>query len=219
MDLIGPWIVQVRGIPHTFDALTTVIDTATNLVEIVRVDCKNSDHVMRKFAQCYPWPQRCIHDPGGEFTGPEFQTLLQNCHIRDVCTTAKNPQSTAVCERMHQTVGNILRTFLHGEPPQNIANVKSYIDEALSIAMHAMRAGLHSTLGSSPGSLTYNRDMFLNIPLIADWHAITQRREHLINGNLIRENQKRRRHDYVPQQRILKKNWKPRKLGERTNGP
>ena len=39
-------------------------------------------------------------DPGTEFTGPEFQTLLQNCHIRDVCITAKNPQSNAVCERM-----------------------------------------------------------------------------------------------------------------------
>ncbi len=76
MDLIGPWIVQVRGIPHTFDALT-VIDTVTNLVEIFRVDCKTSDHVMRKFAQCwltrYPWPQGCIHDPGGEFTGLKFQ--------------------------------------------------------------------------------------------------------------------------------------------------
>jgi hypothetical protein len=69
---------------------------------------------------------------------------------------------------MHQIVGNILRTLLHGEPPQNIANAKEYVDEALSTAMHAMRAGIHSTLGSSPGSLTDNRDMFLNIPLIAD---------------------------------------------------
>ena len=42
---------------------------------------------------------------------------------------------------MHQTVGNVLRTLLHGEPPQNIANAKDYIDEALSIAMHAMRVG------------------------------------------------------------------------------
>ena len=96
---------------------------------------------------------------------------------------------------MHQTVGNVLRTLLHGEPPQNITKAKEYVDEALSIAMHAMRAGIHSTLGSSPGSLTYNRDMFQNIPLIADWHAITQRREHLINDNLIRENQKRRRYN------------------------
>jgi hypothetical protein len=64
---------------------------------------------------------------------------------------------------MHQTVGNVLRTLLHGEPLQNIADAKEFVDEAPSIAMHAMRAGIHSTLGSSPGSLVFNRDMFLNI--------------------------------------------------------
>jgi hypothetical protein len=120
---------------------------------------------------------------------------------------------------MQQTVGNVLRTLLHGESPQNIANAKEYVDEALSIVMHAMRAGIHSTLGNSPGSLTYNRDIFLNIPLIPDWHAITQRQEHLINENLMRENQKRHRYDYVPQQLILKKKWNPHKLGEHTSGP
>jgi hypothetical protein len=168
VDLIGPWVLQVHGNPYEFDALT-VINTVTNLVELIRVDKKTSDIVARKYAQCwlscYPWPQRCVHDPGGEF---KFQTLLQDCHIRDVCTSAKNPQSNAICKRMHQTVGNVLRTLLHGEPPQNIADAKEFVDKALSIAMHAMRAGIHSTLGSSPGSLVFNMDMFLNIPLIAD---------------------------------------------------
>ncbi len=60
------------------------------------------------------------------------------------------------------------------EPPQNIASAKEYVDEALSIDMHSMRAGIHSNLGSSIGSLTHNRDMFRNILLIAEWHAITQ---------------------------------------------
>jgi hypothetical protein len=73
----------------------------------------------------------------------------QKCHIRDVCTTAKHPQ--------------------------DMASTKEYINEALSIAMHAMKAAINSTLGSSLGSLIFNRDMFLNIPLIADWHRITQR--------------------------------------------
>jgi hypothetical protein len=31
------------------------------------------------------------------------------------------------------------------------------------ITMHPMQAGVHSTLGSSPGNLVFNRDMFLNI--------------------------------------------------------
>ncbi len=102
-DLIGPWIVQVSGNPYEFEALT-VMDTVTNLVKLVRIDDKRSQTVARKFAQCwltrYPWPQHCVHDPGTEFTGPEFQRLLQNYHIRDICTTAKNPQSNAACKRM-----------------------------------------------------------------------------------------------------------------------
>jgi hypothetical protein len=123
-DLIGPWTIQFRGNPYQFEALT-VIDTVTTLVKLIRIDDKRSKTVARNFAQCwlsrYPWPQHCAHDPGTEFTGPEFQMLLQNCHIRDVCTIAKKPQSNAVWERMHQTVGNVLRTLLHCNPPQNIA--------------------------------------------------------------------------------------------------
>jgi hypothetical protein len=85
--------------------------------------------------------------------------------------------------------------------------------------MHAMRTGVYTTLGSSPGNLVFNKDMFLNIPLIANWHTITQKREHLVNENLIRENNKQRQYDYVQNQRVLKIRHKPRKLGHRTAGP
>ncbi len=78
------------------------------------------------------------------FTNFRMENDSQKCHIRDVCTTAKNPQ--------------------------DMASVKEYIHEALSITMLAMKAAIQSTLGSSLGSLTFNRDMFLNIPLTADWH-------------------------------------------------
>jgi hypothetical protein len=56
----------------------TAIDTVTNLVELIKVDDKNPETIARKYAQYwlshYPWLKRCVHDPGGEFTGPEFQT-------------------------------------------------------------------------------------------------------------------------------------------------
>ncbi len=51
MDLIGPWTVQVCGRPYKFKALT-VIDTLTNLVILVRIERKDLDHIMQKFAQC-----------------------------------------------------------------------------------------------------------------------------------------------------------------------
>jgi hypothetical protein len=204
VDLIRPWTIQVQD----FNALTT-IDTLSNLVELVCIDDKTSAHIAKKYAQVwltrYLWPACCIHDNGGEFIGPEFQLLLEGCRIKDVLTTSKNPQANAICEGMHQTVGNVLRTLLHGQPLQQItgARAKDFIDGALAITMHAMRTGTHSTLGSNPGSLVFNRDMFLNIPLIADLHAVTKLREYLVNKNLVREDKKRRRHHYAVNHRVL----------------
>ncbi len=69
VDLIGPSIVQVHGSPYEFFALTS-IDTVAKLVELITVDNKTSEKIARKYAQCwlscYPWPQRCVHDPGKE---------------------------------------------------------------------------------------------------------------------------------------------------------
>ncbi len=114
--------------------------------------------------------------------------------------------------------GNVLQTILHGEPPQDVKKAKDFINEALSIATHTMHTGIHTTLGSSPGDLVFNRDMFLNIPLIVDWHAITQKREHLINENLMRESYKQKGYYYVPNQKVLKKdiklgNWARKLVG------
>ena len=43
------------------------------------------------------------------------------------------------------------------------------IDSAFTTAMHATRCVSNTALGGySPGALVFNRDMFLDIPLIAD---------------------------------------------------
>ncbi len=120
---------------------------------------------------------------------------------------------------MHQMVGNVLWTLLHGEPSQDITKAKDFIDEVLSIATHAVHTGIHTTLGSSLGNLVFNGNMFLNILLIADWHAITQKREHLINENLMHENCKQKCYNYVPNQKVPKKRHKTCKLGQKTSGP
>ena len=65
-----------------------------------------------------------------------------------------------------------------------MTQAKDIMDAALSTAMHVMQCTITTTIGSTPGSLAFSRDMFLNIPLIADWQSIAQRREHFINENL-----------------------------------
>ena len=61
--------------------------------------------------------------------------------------------------------------------------------------------------------------MFLDVPLIADWQVISERRTQVVNETLRRANLKRRSYDYVQGQRVLKKVHKLTKLGERTEGP
>ena len=67
----------------------------------------------------YPRPVRCIHDQGTEYQGPDFQSLLKKNGIQNVPISVLNPQANAICERMHQVVGNILRTLFNYNPPQN----------------------------------------------------------------------------------------------------
>ena len=222
VDLIGPCPIKVNGQEVSFNALTC-IDTASNLVELVRVDNKTASHIRDKFSQCwlarYPRRTRVVHDKGGEFIGSPFQWLLTMFGVKERPSTSKNPQSNAICERMHQTVGNILRISLHSKPPRNISQAREAVDEALSQSMHAMRATVMTTLGSAPGSLAFSRDMFLNLPLVADWQTIAKHREQRINDDLHRANRKRRQHDYAPGQLVLKTVHEPTKLGVRTTGP
>jgi hypothetical protein len=49
MDLIGAWIVRVSGRQYEFEALT-VIDTVTNLVELIRVDDKTTDTISQRLS-------------------------------------------------------------------------------------------------------------------------------------------------------------------------
>ena len=228
VDLIGPWKIKLNKEEYEFNALTS-IDTVTNLVEIVRINRKTSQHIRDKCAQSwlarYPWPKRCVHDNGGgDFTGWELQRRLEKTNIKDVPTSSHNLTANSICERMHQTVGNILRTLLRSHPvPQNDVDRETHANElmgkALSTAMHVMRSSVHTTLGTTPGALAFSRDMFLNVPLEADWQAISSKREQLIHANLKRTNKRRRQFDNVVGKKVYKKILDPTKLGERTEGP
>ena len=120
---------------------------------------------------------------------------------------------------MHQTVGNVLRTVLYSERPKDLTKAKDIVDNALATAMHSMRTNVTTTLKSSPGALVYAQNMFLNILLIADWQTIQKHREQLVKENLRRASAKRRTWDYQPKDMVLRKTFKPTKLGEQTTGP
>ena len=193
IDLIGPWMFTVNGASYTFHALT-MIDTVTNYCELIRIDKKSAAHVGLKFENewlsRYPHPQSCTYDQGNEFLGHGFQQHLRRYNIHSKVSTVKNPQSNAVAERLHQTVTNILRSSLYANPPDNQLEAELLIDMALQKAAYAMHATVHTTLKATPGSLVYQQDMILNIPVVADLLDITARRQQLIDERTMAENRK-----------------------------
>ena len=223
VDLVGPWTVQVKtGSSFEFMALTC-IDRVTGLAELIRIDDKTSMHVAAKFDECwlsrYPRPMLCCHDNGGEFTGWEFQQLLTQFGIKDVPTTSRNPSSNGICERMHQTVGTVVRTLVNENKPRTLKHAQVIIDQALASASHAIRTNVHQGTGYAPGALAFHRDMLLNVPLLVDMLEIRARRQVKVDRDLMRANARRSAFDYRQGEKVLKRVHDPRKLEERWDGP
>jgi hypothetical protein len=85
--------------------------------------------------------------------------------------------------------------------------------------MHAVQTTVATTLGSMPSALAFAQDMFLNVPLIADWQAIAHTCEHHVNENLRRAKREQLQYDHAPGLQVLKKVHNPTKLGVITEGP
>ena len=167
----------------------------------------------------YPRPANCIHDQGPEFIGWEFQQMLARNGIKSKPITEKNPQANSIIERAHQTMANQLRALFHRHRPQNVIQVRQLIDTAIASTIYAFRATVHGTLKTTPGAIVFNRDMLLNIPLVADLRAIRDHRQQIIDKQLRRANLKRVEYDWTIGDKVLVKSVKVSKLGYKFREP
>jgi hypothetical protein len=80
VDLMGPWKVTVPDTGTIEFFALMMIDTTTTLAKIVRIENKTSQHVAMQFENAwlarYPRPLCCVHDPGSDFIGAYFQSIL-----------------------------------------------------------------------------------------------------------------------------------------------
>jgi hypothetical protein len=82
------------------------------------------------------------------------------------------------------------------------------IEATLATAMHACRCVCSESLAyNTPGSLAFGRDMFLDIPLVADIMAVQKHRQLLVDKRLLYANSKRIHHDYLVGNLVYKKNY------------
>ena len=94
----------------------------------------------------------------------ELAKMCQNYYgLKRKPITTSNPQSIAIIEKIHQTIGNIIRTF----DVSNIIN--NYpCSGILAATMFAVRVNYHTTLQASPMQLVFRQDAILNIKHVAD---------------------------------------------------
>ncbi len=147
------------------------------------------------------YPRCCyiIYDNGSEFK-LHFRSLCETYGIKRKPTSVKNPQANAILKRIHAVIGNMLHTSKRDMAEMVKA---SDIDIFLSDTAWVVRSTYHTVLKASPGAAIFGRDMLFDIPFIADWQKIGERRQRLTDLNNARENEGRMDYDYKVGQKVL----------------
>jgi hypothetical protein len=203
VDLIGPYKIKNKN-GKTYSLLAmTMIDPATRWFEVVQIKEKTAECAQTAFndgwLSCYPRPLYVGFDNGGEFKAV-FKGLCDNFGLTPKPSTPYNPQSNAMIERIHLTLGNMLRTF--DLENQDLSDDNPF-GEFLSSAAWALRSTYHTVLDATPGQLVYGRDMLLPIQFKANWGAIALRRKERIERDHIKENKTRIPYQYTVGQQVL----------------
>ena len=92
--------------------------------------------------------------------------------------SVRNPQANTIMERVHQTIGNIIRTFKIQEMDLDNENPWRGI---LSSTMFAIQSMVYTIMQHTTSQLVFGRDSILNINQEANWQLIKHCKQVLIN--------------------------------------
>ncbi len=134
----------------------------------------------------YPWCRHFIYNNGSEFK-LHFKYLCESDGIKRKPTTVKNPQANGLLEHVHQVLGQMLRTA-----ELDMANLvtPNDVDVFLDNAAWAICSTYHTVLKASQGAAIFGQDMLFDIPFVADWRKIGERRQSLTDHSNQRKNAK-----------------------------
>ena len=129
------------------------------------------------------------------------------CRVSQI--TTRNPQANAILERIHQTIGSMIRCFMH----ENI-DEEDLFSGLFSAIAFATRATIHTTLNATPMQLVFGRDAITNNEFTPDWDVIRTKKQKIINENNAKENAKQKPHTYQVGDKVLLKTDMTTKYGQ-----
>jgi hypothetical protein len=188
VDLIGPWdvcynssTVTGRSTIEKIQALT-IINKATGWPEFVTIRNKSSYRIALLFDSTwlchYPRPTRVVFGNGSEFIGREFQEMLDSYGIKPVPTMVRNPKSNGVIERVHLTMGDMLRTMTFTG-----TDWFQEMQRALDAVSWAVRTTINPSIKHSPCHLAFNQDTIFCRAAKVDWEFIHATRHQLVKAS------------------------------------
>jgi hypothetical protein len=147
------------------------------------------------------FPRCCyiIYNNGSEFK-LNFEYLCETDGIKRKPTTIKNLQANAILERLHQVLGQMLRT---SKLDMAKTVIPDDVDVFLDNVAWAICSTYHTVLKASPGAAIFGRDMLFDIPFIADWNKIGDYRQRQTNLSMARKNSKQVDYDYKVGDKVL----------------
>jgi transposase InsO family protein len=217
IDLIGPYTITRKNKKKEALCLwaLTMIDPATGWFEMREITTKRADVIANVLEQAwltrYPWPTQIIYDRGSEFKAEVYEMLKKDYGIKVKPISTRNPQANAIVERVHQTIGNMIKTFqVYDNDGLDDDDPWSGI---LAAVMAAVRSTYSTTTQATPMQLVFGRDAILNTRFEADWGYIRQRKQQIININNDRENAKRTPYTYRVGAKVLIRQHNQTKYG------
>ena len=165
VDLIWYYVIRTKVKKENLNLkAVTIIDPVTGWFKILQYDDKIAitiaNLVETTCLSRYPIPIEITYDQGKGFIGHNFRKSLieTECRITAKPSTLVNPMSHAILERIHQVLGNLLRTF-------NIQ--QTYVDKndlcagTLGAAAFVIRSTTNRQKVYIPGQLIFGYDMRL----------------------------------------------------------
>ena len=95
--------------------------------------------------------------------------MCANYGVKQKRSTSHNPQSDGIIERIHQVLGDSLRTLQLENATINDSDLWAVY---LALVAWAIRSTYHTILSATPGQLVFGQDMVLPIQFQADWARI-----------------------------------------------
>eukprot|EP00957_Ditylum_brightwellii_P131456 10026330-Ditylum_brightwellii.AAC.1 len=174
-----------------------MIDPVTSWFEIADMNTKRAD-IIANVAETtqltrYPYLTQAVLDRRKEFMALFSEMILKDYGVKKRPITVRNTQANSIIERMHQTIGNMMRSF---DVHSTGIDEKDPWTGILSSVRFATRLTVHTTMQATPMQLVFGRNTILDVMHDADWNCIKQRREELIRKNNELKNKKRKTHNY-----------------------